>query len=95
MATKLTQTDFDALTLQLAEKTAKAQEMEQVATVAANHLLLIEDKFSPLLSKLENKKFNIFNALFNLGQILKLIEEILALIRSFKVRHIQSGDTPK
>lgn len=67
----------------------------QVANIAANQLLIIESKFSPLLAK----KFNFWNALANLKEWIALVQEVLAVIREFKAKFITPAqpalDTPK
>lgn len=77
------------LSAQLEAVTAEKNNALQIAQIAANQLVYIETRFAPLL----DKKFNIWNALFHIKEIVLLVKEIITMIREFRGKYM-SPSTP-
>ena len=82
-----------ALTAQVEQLNQEKAAAIQVANIAANQLLYIENRFAPILSK----KINFWNALFHIKEFILLIQEVIAMIQDFKGKFITKtpDDTSK
>ena len=72
------------LTAQLTEAQQQKEVFQNIATIAANNLIAIENRFSPLISR----KFNWINAIFHLQQYVLLVKEILEMIKEFREKYV-------
>lgn len=82
-----------ALQAQVEKLTQDNAAVLQVANIAAQQLLYIESRFSPLLSK----KINVWNALFHIKEIILLVKEIIKMIQDFRAKFMPqpTNDTPQ
>lgn len=87
MSQDIPNTSSIANELKIAQEQARSWQI--VANEAATSLVLIESKFSPILSR----KFNVFNALIHLKMYIELVQEVLELIRNFKSKYVNKDAT--